>query len=445
MFFDKYLNRISGNKRKVVTNVFWALLGKIVTMLSTLIVSVLVARYLGPQQFGVMNYVVSVVSLFSIFATFGMSDIVVRELSKKEMSKDEILGTAFILRLILSSITITCVIIYALLFENKDGLSTMTIIYSIFMLFACFDVIRNYFTSIIQNKRVVISEISRSLIGALIKIALVIFNAPLILFIAALAADYLLLALGYFANYQEIDSCKNWKYNSKFALFLLKSSFPLLIAGAAATIYQRIDQVMIAKMIDNASVGYFSTALSFVGVLVFIPIIMIQTVGPILVDLKKNNPQKYEVESQKMMNMIVWATIIVCVILSLLSYPIIYITYGIKYLPAVPVMQILVFKAVGIALTMTGGQLIIIENIHKFAFVRNILACVVCVISNYLLIPHWGIIGSAWATIITAMFSGGLGNLLIPPYHHILKKQCLCVLFGWKDLLSIKSLIKSKI
>lgn len=445
MFFNKHLNRFTETKRKVVTNVFWALLGKIVTLLSTLIVSVLVARYLGPEQFGVMNYVISIVSLFSIFATFGMSDIVVRELSKKDLSKDEILGTAFLLRIILSSMTITSVIIYAILFENKDGFSTMMIIYSIYMLFACFDVIRSYFISIIQNKRVVISEISRSLLGALIKIGLVLLNAPLIYFIAALAIDSFLLAMGYLVNYQKIEDCKKWKYNSKCAAFLLKNSFPLLIAGAATSIYQRIDQVMIAKMIDNTSVGFFSTALSFVGVLVFIPMIMIQTVSPILVDYKKNSPQRYEIESQRMMNMIVWTTISFCVILSLLSYPIIYVTYGIKYLPAVPVMQILVFKAVGLALTMTGGQLIIIENIHKFAFVRNILACVVCMISNYLLIPHWGIVGSAWATIITAMFSGGLGNLLIPPYHHILKKQCLCVLFGWKDLFRITYNIKKQI
>ena len=260
MIFEKYLNKLSGTKRKVVTNVFWALLGKIVTLLSTLIVSVLVARYLGPEQFGVMNYVVSVVSLFSIFATFGMSDIVVRELSKNNLSKDEILGTAFILRIVLSSLTITSVAIYAILFENSGGLSTMMIIYSIFMLFACFDVIRSYFISIIQNKRVVISEISRSLLGALIKILLVVFNAPLVYFIAALAFDFLLLSMGYLANYQKIDTCKNWKYNAKFSVFLLKNSFPLLIAGAATTIYQRIDQVMISRMIDNASVGYFSTA-----------------------------------------------------------------------------------------------------------------------------------------------------------------------------------------
>lgn len=441
MLLDKYLNRITNTKRKVLANVFWALSGKIITLFSTLLVSILVARYLGPEQFGMMNYIISVVSLFSIFATFGMTDIVIRELSKKEIPDNEILGTAFVLRMVLSLLTILGVIIYSLLCEAQEGMDCMMIIYSIYLIFACFDVIRSYFTSIIQNKRVVMSEVSRSLIGALVKIVLIIIHAPLVYFITALTLDFVLLALGYFANYQKVADYKQWKFNSQFAVFLIKCSLPLLIAGATATIYQRIDQVMIAKLIDTTSVGYFSTALSFVGIVVFIPTIMIQTVSPLLVGYSRNNPQRYAIESQRVMNVIVWATIIFCCAISLLSYPIIRYSYGVEYIAAVPVMQILVFKAVGIALTMVGGQLIIIENIHKYAFIRNILACIVCIASNYLLIPHWGIIGSTWATILTVLFSGGLGNLFIPPYHHILRKQCISILFGWEDLFSIKNYI----
>ena len=442
MLLDKYLNRITNTKRKVLANVFWALSGKIITLFSTLWVSILVARYLGPEQFGMMNYIISVVSLFSIFATFGMTDIVIRELSKKEIPDNEILGTAFVLRMVLSLLTILGVIIYSLLCETQEGIDCMMIIYSIYLIFACFNVIRNYFTSIIQNKRIVMSEVSKSLIGALVKIALIIIHAPLVYFIAALTLDFVLLALGYFANYQKVADYKQWKFNSQFAVFLIKCSFPLLVAGATATIYQRIDQVMIAKLIDTTSVGYFSTALSFVGIVIFIPIIIIQTVSPLLVGYSRNNPQRYAIESQRVMNMIVWTTIIFCCATSLLSYPIIRYSYGVEYIAAVPVMQILVFKAVGIALTMVGDQLIIIENIHKYAFIRNILACIVCIASNYLLIPHWGIIGSAWATILTVLFSGGLGNLFIPPYHHILRKQCISILFGWKDLFSIKNYIR---
>lgn len=439
MLFDKYINGLTQTKKKVLANVFWALLGKVVTLFSSLIVGILVARSLGPDQFGIMNYVISVVSLFSILASFGMYDIVIRELARADVPQNIILGTAFGLRMILSLFTILGVIVYSLLCEEQKEMGYMMIIYSIYLLFACFDVIRCYFTSIIQNKRIVISEVSKSLLGAIIKLLLIFFHAPLPYFIGALTLDFVFLACGYFVNYQKVADCKQWKFKPDFAVFLIKCSFPLLIAGATATIYQRIDQVLIAKLINNASVGYFSTALSFVGIAIFIPIIMIQTLSPLLVEYRKNNPKRYAIESQRVMNVIVWVTILICGTVSLLSYPIIRYSYGMEYIAAVPVMQILVFKAVGIALTMVGDQLILIENIHKYAFIRNILACIVCVVSNYLLIPVWGIIGSAWATIITVLFSGGLGNLFIPPYHHILRKQCISILFGWKDLFILKN------
>ena len=54
----------------------------------------------------------------------------------------------------------------------------------------------------------------------------------------------------------------------------------------------------------------------------------------------------------------------------------------------------------------------------------------------------WGIIGSAWATIVTVMFTGCFSNILIPQYIHILKKQFIALLVGWKDILAIRYIIK---
>ena len=174
----------------------------------------------------------------------------------------------------------------------------------------------------------------------------------------------------------------------------------------------------------------------------FVPTIVIQTVSPILVKYRKEDLHRYEVESQKIINIVTWGTIVLSSLTSIFSYYIIRYTYGVEYLAAVPVMQILAFKAVGLALSMIGGQLIIIENIHQIAFVRNIIACFVCIVCNYILIPRWGIIGSAWATIITVMFTGGIANVFIPRYHHILKKQCIALFLGWRDLFRIKQIIK---
>ena len=192
---------------------------------------------------------------------------------------------------------------------------------------------------------------------------------------------------------------------------------------------------MIAKMLDNEFVGYFSTAMSFVNVLAFIPITIMQTTSPILVEYWKNDKLKYEQESQRIIGATTWLLIILCSIVALLSSPIINYTYGASYTDAIPVLQILVFKVVGIAIINLSGQLIIIENIHQLAFIRNILSCVICIICNYYFIPRWGIIGSAWATIITVFFTGEVANIFIPKYHHILKKQNVALLLGWKYFL----------
>lgn len=430
---------------KVIRNVFWAVIGKIVTLFSTLIVGIFVARYLGPEQYGLMNYVISLVALFGVFSVFGTSEIIIRELSKNELPREVILGTSFFTRLVLASITLLAICVYLWLANEGIVTSTLILIYSLSSIFSCFDVIRFYFTSIVQNEYVVKSEILRTLVGAGIKVVLLLIKAPLWAFIAALTFDFALLAGGYIVAYRKKVAClSTWKFDINFAKFLLRVSFPLLISSAAVIIYQRIDQVMIGKMLNNESLGYFSTAASFIGIITFIPSIVVQTIAPILVKIRKEDMFRYQNEAQRMMNITIWTTMIVSIIISSLSFYIIRYTYGVEYLNAIPVMRILAFKAVGIALTTMGGQLIIIENIHQIAFVRNILACFVCVICNYLLIPRFGIIGSAWATIITLMFTGGIANIFIPCYHHIFKMQCKSLFLGWKDLIYIKQMIGTR-
>ena len=102
------------------------------------------------------------------------------------------------------------------------------------------------------------------------------------------------------------------------------------------------------------------------------------------------------------------------------------------------------WKTVGMALSSSGGQIIIMEGIQKWAFIRNIIGCCVCIGLNLIIIPKYGIIGSAWVTIITTILSGTLINVLIPPYWKILKLQMRALCLGWKELIYIKNMITNK-
>ena len=412
-------------------------------MASALFVGILVARYLGPENYGIMNYVISYVALFSVFATFGLDNIEIRELSRQNDKKDTILGTCFSIRILFAVLAYLGIVFSLSIYKTDRFTSLMILAYGLTLFTGTGNILRNYFTSIVQNKYIVKSEIFRTFIGAGIKILLLWLKAPLEYFIYAQLFDTVLVASGYYISYKSIvGSVRLWRFDKTIVGFILKESFPLVLSGAAVIIYQRIDQVMIGNMLNKTEVGYFATAGKFVDLIVFLPTVLVQTVTPMLIRAKENHPETYEAKKKTFVSITTWTAIIMSLVVSTLAYWLITYTYGVKYAPAIPVLQIMAFKAIGMALSSSGGQIIIMERMQKWAFIRNIIGCFICIILNYVLIPRFGVIGSAAVTIVTVLFTGCLANIFIPPYHKVMKIQLYALFMGWKELVYLKKMIK---
>ena len=442
-FIDRFTKGLSDNKKKVFANIFWAMTGKIVNMAGALLVGILVARYLGPSRYGLMNYVISYVALFTVISNFGLDDIEIRELSRQPEKKDFILGTCIRIRFCFALLAFLLIVVTLFIFKTDVFTTIMILVYALTLFTGCFNIIRNYFTSIVKNEYVVKSEISRTIIGACIKIVLLWIKAPLEFFIVATMFDTVLVASGYCISYKRtVGKMSNWRYDSSIVPFYIREAFPLVLSGAAVIIYQRIDQVMIGNMIDKESVCYFATAGKFLDLILFLPMVLTQTITPLLVKAKERDREEYESKKQQFVSIVVWVAILLSVFVSLFAYWLIHFTYGDKYLLAVPILQIMAFKTVGMALSSSSGQIIIMERIQKWAFIRNIIGCLICVGFNLLLIPRFGVIGSAWVTILTVAFTGCLANIFIPPYHKIMKIQLNALFLGWKELIHIKTLMK---
>lgn len=443
MLLKKFTQRLSDNRKKIFFNIFWAVTGKIVNMAGALFVGILVARYLGPSQYGLMNYVISYVTLFTVISNFGLDDIEIRELSKCPDNKNVILGTSFRLRLFFATLAFLMILI-TLYFYKTDIFTTYMILgYSLVLYTGCFNIIRNYFTSIVKNEYVVKSEIIRTVVGAGIKVLLLWIKAPLEWFIMAVIFDTILVAGGYLISYRKlVGKISEWKYDKKNSIYFIKESFPLVLSGAAVIVYQRIDQVMIGNMVDKESVGYFATAGKFLDLILFIPMVLTQTITPLLVRVKEKNEIEYEEKKKQFVSIIVWIAILLSVFISLIAYWLIYYTYGLRYLLAVPILQIMAFKTIGMALSSSCGQIIILEKKQKWAFIRNFMGYAICIVLNLILIPRYGVIGSACVTIVTVMFTGCLANIFIPPYYPILKLQLYALFGGWRELSHIKKMIR---
>lgn len=435
--------RLSKTKEAIVQNLFWAVLGKVVNLLGGLLVGIIVARYLGAEQYGLMNYVISYVFLFQTFSLFGLDSIEIREEARGEKPYTVIIGTAFCLKLLFGLFFVTLAITTSWLMEG-DGYTTLLIaLYALSVLFNSLIVIRNYFTAIVQNEYVVKAEIGRTLISIIIKLVLLMMDASLSWFVMAYMFDYILLGTGYIMAYRSrIGSFRDWRFDREYAVFLLRESFPLLLTNAAVIIYQRIDQVMIGSMIDKSSVGYFSVASKFTEVLIFLPMILAQTITPILVKAREYSISEYKAKAQQFMNFSFWLSLIASAVVSALAYWLVRYTFGPAYLPAVAVLQVMAFKAASVALSNTAGTMLVTEGLQRWAILRDGFGCLVCVVLNYLLLPRYGIIAAAFVSIASNIAAGYLADALVPAYRHLFICQTKALCLGWRDLTHIKHLFR---
>ena len=434
---------LSSTKGLIVQNLFWAIMGKFVNLLSGLLVGIIVARYLGPEQYGLMNYVLSYVFLFQTFAIFGLDSIEIREEARHQANFETIIGTAFGIKIITGVIFMILSIATSVVMESDSYTTILVAIYSFSIVLNSFSVIRNYFTSIVQNEYVVKAEISRCLLSMAIKIVLLLLHLPLIWFIVSYMIDFAFLASGYVMAYHaKIGKLYNWRFDKKTALFLLKESFPLLLTSTAVIMYQRIDQVMIGQMVDKTAVGYFSVATRFVEVLIYIPMTLAQTIAPVLVRARERSEQEYEKKCQQFMNFSLWLSLSAAFATSLLANPIVGITFGSAYTPAVVVLQIMAFKVASVALSNTAGTMLVCEGLQKYAILRDAFGCIVCIVLNYLLLPHYGIIAAAYVAILSNIAAGYVADAFIPAYRHRCVRQSKSLLLGWRDVLALKAIVK---
>ena len=434
---------LSKNEEKIARNLFWAMFGKIVTLLGSLFVGIIIARYLGPEQYGLMNYVISYVALFQVFALFGLDNIEIRETAGNHDRFHTILGTAFGLKLIFAVITMVAIIATSFFLEEDSNTTILVSIYSLSVILNSFTVFRNYFTAIVQNEYIAKSEITRTLLGAAIKILLLLQHAPLMWFIIAYTFDWFLLGSGYYFSYKKaIGSISEWKFDWNYARFLIRESFPLLLTSAAVIIYQRIDQVMIGQMIDKESVGFFSVASRIVEILIYVPMILVQTITPVLVQKRKESESAYKTKAQLFMNVTVWSTFVVAIFASCIAHWAILLLFGSTYLPSVPVLQIMAFKSVSVAISTTAGHMLIVEGLQRYAIIRDTFGCIVCVSLNYILLRQYGIIAAAFVAIASNLAAGYLADAFIPAYRHLFVAQTKAIAFGWKDILKLRQLRK---
>lgn len=428
--------------RKYFANTSWLFAEKIFRMVVGLFVGVWIARYLGPEKYGLLSYAQSFVGLFTAIATLGLDSIVVRELVKHPEKEGELLGTAFGLKLFGAILTLI-VIAGAVQFTSNDTYTNILVfIIASATIFQAFNVIDMYFQAKVMGKYITLANTISLFISSLIKIMLILYKAPLMAFAWMVLFDSVVLSLGfvYFflknlkfnIQYSKLDtgnstfSIRHLKFNKSTAVDLLKDSWPLILSGIAIMIYMKIDQVMIKEMLNAEAVGQYAAAVRISEAWYFIPMVIASSLFPAIINAKKQSEELYYARLQKLYDLLVWMAIAIALPMTFLSDWVVNLLYGSKYHEAGSVLMIHIWAGVFVFLGVAFSKYLTIENLTKKSFYRTLLGALLNVILNYIFIPKYGIKGAALATLLGQFFANYIYDFFDQDLHNqsIMKTKC---------------------
>ena len=371
-----------------------------------LFVGIYVARYLGPERFGLLSYANSYVGIFTAIAILGLDGIVVRELVKSPDQRDTLLGTSFLLKVV-GTLLMWALILATLFFSNNDPLTSALIAIIAFgVIFQTFNVIDYNFQAEVKSKYVVHSQIVQLIVSSITKLVLILKGLPLVWFAAVYSLDAIILAVGLaYAYSRNSGSIKKWKWNAKVALALLLDSWPLMFAYMSYLIYAKIDRIMIKEMLDEHNVGIYSAAYILYEAPLFISLMIAKSVYPILVQYYQDNKIKFFQLYSTLSSYMTLLSYLIVLFIFIFHEILIQITFGESFEESSKILMLLSFGMIPMFNAFLRSSYITISGNQKIILYTTLFSAMLNIVLNLLLIKAYGVIGAVYATVFTQTLS----------------------------------------
>lgn len=386
---------------KNIKNSFWIIGEQVFQMLLSFVVGMLSARYLGPKNYGTLNYTASFVSFFINIASLCMEGVVIKKIVDHPYDEGTYMGSCIFFRVISSSLSMVSIAIIVYLLDYGDSLKiTLAILQSIQLLFKSFHIFDAWFQRYLKSKYTSIGKMAASIFVSGYKLILLITGKSIIWFALSNIISDLIIAVILFCFYKKE---KGQKLEIKIAVGkeVLSESYHFILSDIMSALYMNMDKIMIGQMMGDTDVGYYIAASTISGLWAFVPMAMINSYRPTIIELKKTNEKLYKVRLTQLFSLIIWVSIFFAFVSFLFAEFIIRILYGNDYLKAVGALKVLVWGQMLAVISVVRTVWIICEEKNKYVKRYVAIGTVVNLILNYLLIPLMGIKGASIATLVT--------------------------------------------
>ena len=387
-------------------NFNWLLFEKILRVVVGLFIGLWVARYLGPDNFGILSYSLTIITIFSVFVSFGIDNVIIKELVEDKSSKYSILKTSYFIKIVSSLIALISIIFHLAFRVLNSEYFWVILVASSSILFKPFTIPDLFFQSNLTNKKSAISNSLAILISALFKIFLIYNNLPVIWFAFAIAIEmfFYSIFLHFYLERAFLYSTIKAPLSFKYIFKILQASWPLLISGVVVLLFLRVDQLMIESILGKEQVGLYASATRLSESWYLIPTIATTILYPTIISIKSDK-SRYGNTIKSLYNKLIWLSAAVALFVSYFSDAIMNIAFGAEYVSASSVLNVHIWMGILVSIQLVSSKWLLAENMNKFIFYRGMVGLILNILLNLYLIPIHGITGAAYASLATMFFS----------------------------------------
>ena len=364
----KIVEKIKGlSKRKVAKNAMWMIGERIFQMILSLFIGIVSARYLGPENYGTLQYGAALVTLVSAIAKLGLDNIIVKEYVNRKDENGLVLGSVFAMRMISGLLSIVSIMTYTFIFNGDDNtIIITTFLQSFILIFEAYDLIDFWFQSQLKSKYVSIAKTIAYVVMAIYKIVLLVLGKSVEWFAFATSLEYIIILIILFVMY-----LKNGGQKLQFSFYegkkLIKQGYHFILASLLITLYTQMDKIMIGELRNETEVGLYSIAVAISTIRGFIPNAIIISMRPTIYEAKKNNEEIYQKRLKQLYALVFWCGIIFALGTTIFADFIVDILYGEQYKGAEGALRIVSWSTIFAYLGTARSVWIVCEDKNKYS------------------------------------------------------------------------------
>ncbi len=402
-------------RNKVFANASWIIVCKIAQAVLNLVISMLTARYLGPSVFGLINYVGGVIAFCIPVMELGFAGILVQELIDHPEDEGRIMGSSMLLSLISSLFCMTGAVGFCLLANPGERLTVIVcVLYGLSLMFRALELMRYWFQAKYLAKYTsLVSLVAYGIVFAY-KIVLIFTQRDVTWFAVSFALDSALIC-GMLIFLYIRQGGKRLAFSRTVARRMLRMGVYYILADLMVVIFAETDKIMLKLMLDDEACGLYSAAVTCASMAGFVFQAIVDAFRPYIFESLRKSRRWFELNIKRLYSIIIFSCLLESVCLALFSRLAILILYGKDYIGAVPILRVSVWYMTFSFLGVVRNIWLLAEGKQKYLWIINLLGAVANVVLNACLIPLWGGVGAAVASVITQMFTNVVIGWILPP------------------------------